>query len=510
MRLTKLGKVLLLIVIVGAAIGGWRLWQNRSVDGGPSSEQGLLGRPLRVGVVTWPGYAGGIVANNGFTPNKDCIYWKTHKLLVEFMLMEDVDVRAKAFAAGGADGVDVVWSTVDFWANELPGFIKSGVGARAIMQVDWSRGGDAIVADRSITTIEDLKNKRISLALFTPSHWLLEHNLQNSSLDETEQAQVVKNIIGKNASPDARADFVAGKVDAAVVWEPDVTEALQKRPGSHILVSTQTAANLIADLMVAREDFIKAHPDVIRAFVQGWMEGTQEANRKPDQVVKLLMDNEPLYKELGEQATRAGLPTVKWADLVDNTLMFGLDGSEPQFDSIFKEASTAWVKRGYISQQVQPAQAKDDSFLKAIYTGMPADARPKASQGIISVPPPTPGQMAGKAVVTKPVNIFFAPGSADLDENAKQVLEEQVKTLPQTLNAYIRVEGNTDNTGNSQANISLSEARARAVIDYLAARGVERTRFIAKGNGPNKPVATNGTNDGRAKNRRTDIEVVPR
>jgi len=290
-----------------------------------------------------------------------------------------------------------------------------------------------------------------------------------------------------------------------------VTEALQKRPGSHVLVSTQTAANLIADLMVAREDFIKAHPDVIKAFVQGWMEGTEEANRKPDQVVKLLMDNEPLYKELGEEATRAGLPTVKWADLVDNTLMFGLDGSEPRFDSIFKEASLAWVKRGYISQQVQPAQAKDDSFLKAIYAGMPADTRPRASQGIISVPAPTPGQMAGKAVVTKPVNIYFAPGSAELDENARQVLEEQVKTLPQTFsNAYIRVEGNTDNTGNSQANVVLSEGRARAVVDYLVGRGLERTRFIAKGNGPNKPVDTNATNPGRARNRRTDIEVVPR
>src|SRR6185369_14978500 len=86
----------------------------------PSQSAGGLGRPLRVGVVTWPGYAGGIVANNGFKPNRECIYWKNHNLLVEFMLMEDVDARAKAFASGGQDGVDIVWSTVDFWANELP------------------------------------------------------------------------------------------------------------------------------------------------------------------------------------------------------------------------------------------------------------------------------------------------------------------------------------------------------------------------------------------------------
>src|SRR6185369_14907379 len=154
----------------------------------PSQSAGGLGRPLRVGIVTWPGYAGGIVANNGFKPNTDCLYYQRHKLCVEFMIMEDVDARAKLFASGGdKGGLDIVWSTVDFWANELPGFRHNDVNARAIMQVDWSRGGDAIVADKSITRIEDLYKKKISLALFTPSHWLLESNLQNSGLDEAKQ-----------------------------------------------------------------------------------------------------------------------------------------------------------------------------------------------------------------------------------------------------------------------------------------------------------------------------------
>ena len=216
MKLTAVGKIVLMMLVAGIAIGAWRTFQR---TGGPAENGGgsaslnnqsqsveggdLLGRPLRVGVVTWPGYAGGIVANNGFKPNKDCIYWKNHKIQVEFMLMEDVDARAKAFARGGADGVDIVWSTVDFWANELPGFIKGGVDAKAIMQVDWSRGGDAIVTDQSIRSIEDLRGKRISLALFTPSHWLLETSLQNSSLDESEQTKIVKSLVGKVASPTA-------------------------------------------------------------------------------------------------------------------------------------------------------------------------------------------------------------------------------------------------------------------------------------------------------------------
>ena len=61
------------------------------------------------------------------------------------------------------------------------------------------------------------------------------------------------------------------------------------------------------------------------------------------------------------------LSSVKWADLPDNTKMFGLDGSEPLFDRIFKQAGAAWVNRGYITNQVSPAEAKDDSFLKEIY-----------------------------------------------------------------------------------------------------------------------------------------------
>src|SRR2546423_6875560 len=104
MRITLLSKVLLFIIVVGVAIGGYRFYQQHSkpagsASGGPGEstkvegDQGLLGRPLRVGVVTWPGYAGGITANNGFKANKQCIFWNGHKLLVEFLLMEDVDAR---------------------------------------------------------------------------------------------------------------------------------------------------------------------------------------------------------------------------------------------------------------------------------------------------------------------------------------------------------------------------------------------------------------------------------
>ena len=490
-----LGRVILLALSV-FVLGGFTKCGN--------TDASLLGRPLRVGVVSWPGYAGGIMANNGFKPNTECIYFKNHKQTVEFLLLEDPAQRSQAFAKTGEGGVDIVWSTVDYWANELPGFINNGVKARAIMQVDWSRGGDAIVADESIKSIEDLKGKKISLVKYTPSHWLLEYHLENSGLSDYDQKQIIDNLVGKDATLDARQAFKDKQVDATVVWEPDVTLALE-RPGSHKLVSTETANNLIADVMVAREDFIKDHPDVIKAFIEGWLDGTAEANRNPDKVVQLLMDNEPLYGDMKDsKKVKDSLRTVKYADLADNTKMFGLDGGKPLFDQLFATAGAAWVRRGYITSQTPPEQAKDASFLKEIYAISPV---PRVTEPTLPVPPVD--KTGGTS--SKPVDILFPSGQSALTTEAKQVIDNNVALLAETnSNAYIKVSGNTDNTGSRAGNIALSKARAEEVVKYLVDHyQFNRNRFIVVGNGPDKPRASNDTNEGKAKNRRTDVEVIP-
>ncbi len=87
----------------------------------------------------------------------------------------------------------------------------------------------------------------------------------------------------------------------------------------------------------------------------------------------------------------------------------------------------------------------------------------------------------------------------------------QVVELAATFgSAYLRIAGNTDNVGSRDANVRLSQSRAEAVTRYLVSRGFDRNKFEVVGNGPDKPVASNDTDEGRAKNRRTDFEVVPR
>jgi outer membrane protein OmpA-like peptidoglycan-associated protein len=230
------------------------------------------------------------------------------------------------------------------------------------------------------------------------------------------------------------------------------------------------------------------------------------ANRNPDRVVELLMENEPVYKDLGAERTKRTLPTVKWADMGDNTLMFGLAGGQPRFDEIFNDAGKAWNKRGYISTTVPAAQAKDDSFLRELYKSMPPAAVPEPCG-----PKPKGQPPATIAALTKKVDVRFATGSDVLDDVAKKTLDDQVKDLAEGYaGAYISVEGNTDDTGNPVTNQSLSQRRAQAVVNYLAKTyNCYPERFVVKGNGSTKPVASNGTEDGRSKNRRTDIGIIP-
>jgi K(+)-stimulated pyrophosphate-energized sodium pump len=89
-----------------------------------------------------------------------------------------------------------------------------------------------------------------------------------------------------------------------------------------------------------------------------------------------------------------------------------------------------------------------------------------------------------------------------------------VDALISILKAYpavqVRLEGYTDNTGNAEANQKLSQDRAEAVKTMLVNGGIDAGRLTTAGYGQDKPVASNDTDEGRAKNRRTELVVVKR
>jgi OOP family OmpA-OmpF porin len=123
-------------------------------------------------------------------------------------------------------------------------------------------------------------------------------------------------------------------------------------------------------------------------------------------------------------------------------------------------------------------------------------------------PPPAPAPKPAAQKVTYAADTFFDFDKYVIKPEGMAKLDDLVgKTKGIALEVIIAV-GHTDSIGTEAYNQGLSERRANAVKDYLVSKGIEKNRVYTEGKGEKQPIASNSTAEGRAKNRRTEIEVV--
>ena len=457
-----------------------------------------LGRTLKVGINTWAGHAPGIVANGGMKPgNPASLYKKKYGLDVEFVLLEDPTAKLAAFIKGD---IDIMWDTVDSFSREASELKEKGLKARAIIQEDWSRGGDGIVSLKTIKSVEDLKGKRIATTKYTPSHWLLLFLLAQSGLSPADRNEIEKNLVFTAEAPLAAAMFKSGQVDAAVTWEPDLSGAVTAREKeAHILVSTTAATNVIADTLVARQQLIDEAPKTVQSFVSGWFDAISVMKEDPQGTNQLVGD----ALKLSVDDVGGMLSGLKLTSFADNALFFGLTGPKSYFDSLFNGAFIIWRKKGVVTVVVDAEDFKDSRFVASLAGNFKAQ---KVEESFAFKDKP---KLNDRAIVNKSLSIHFTTGSDEIMPGSYFTLDSLGETMLAFGNTYLQVEGNTDSRGNEAANKSLSEKRSEAVQAYLVKNfNIEAKRFVTIGKGSANPVAPNTTEDGRALNRRTDIKVV--
>jgi len=132
--------------------------------------------------------------------------------------------------------------------------------------------------------------------------------------------------------------------------------------------------------------------------------------------------------------------------------------------------------------------------------------------------PDTPGVVSEKGCLPQVIQskfsgaiqgIYFGSGSARIKPRSFKVLDEAADLLAEYGNLRIEISGHTDNQGRDDRNLTLSQARADAVRQYLIDKGISGDRLVAVGYGETKPVASNNTGRGRAKNRRIEFKMLP-
>lgn len=118
-------------------------------------------------------------------------------------------------------------------------------------------------------------------------------------------------------------------------------------------------------------------------------------------------------------------------------------------------------------------------------------------------------RMGDNLTLNMPGNVTFALNSAKLNPQFDDVLDKLANTLLEYNQTVIQIAGHTDSTGSHDYNMKLSLQRAESVKAYLVSRGVPPARLVTVGAGPDYPIASNATEEGRAQNRRVEITIVP-
>ncbi|MGB5486783.1 MAG: OmpA family protein [Lysobacterales bacterium] len=172
------------------------------------------------------------------------------------------------------------------------------------------------------------------------------------------------------------------------------------------------------------------------------------------------------------------------------------------------EAESARAAQSSAEEAEQARRLAESRASEAEYARLEADL---ASQQITSLTRQLENlqlRETESGVVVTLGDVLFASGQTTLVEGGRSSLEEVVDLLQTEPDKKIRVEGHTDSRGDADANLLLSEQRARAVLEALVSLGVASDRISALGMGEDFPIASNEDEDGRARNRRVDVILL--
>lgn len=520
-KLTPFAKILIgAIVVVGSGSVVWNLYKNRKAEGGDEITQaasrdpgkssasaysgkgdgplGSSGNPLKVSIVSFHGYAPALVANGQSLTTKPGSLFDREGLNVEFVIQDDIPTLSTIFEAGTAQ---CVWRTSDFWAQEQPNLRNSGHDGRAVMIVDNTRGADAIIAkDPSIRTVEDLAGKKVAMLQFTPSHGMTIDAVDNSSLSARKKQSIEYVFIGaEEGTAGVRAALESGNVDAAALWDPDLSLALRATKG-HVVYSTRTASNLIFDVIVCDKRVLDSEEGAaaVQKLVNGWMAGVDAAKADPDGAVEALVKTEEFFtllaKDEGKGFVKKLFDNLLWTGVADNARILGLAGDTNHYARVYQRFDQIYRAAGALanpkSPVVNPADSFDTRFIRKLYEASTTAQAEAKKEEVFTEAAREEAVQAAPAEVTKPVTVNFASGQSALTKRAERTIDtEMVPFIENNGGAYFEISGNTDSTGNAAVNDRLSRARAEAVVEYLARQWeFPRERFKIVGNGSNKPL----------------------
>lgn len=287
---------------------------------GGSPSVGIM--PIRINIVTWPGYGPIYLAQEkGF--------FKQEGITVDVQIQENTQARNAALVSGQIDLIGITFDSIVL--ADMNGLPMQAVGVS-----DISNGGDGIIAKKGINSIASLKGKTVAFPEGQPSHMFLLHHLSKTGMRVSDINALFTDDAGK-----AGEYFVAGKVDAAVTWEPWLSNAVKEGKGM-VLVDSKGITDILIGIFAAHQGNTVASTPKFKAFFRAWYKALDYYEKNPEESIQIM-------------ARGFGMPSAEFKDILGGLRfiqkneaeeLLGAHGKLPRFRDIAKANSELWYAAG--------------------------------------------------------------------------------------------------------------------------------------------------------------------
>jgi len=290
---------------------------------------------VKVTINTWPGLGPFYVAKaKGFD--------KEEGIQLEVIMNENAESRHSSLLSGEVDLVGITLDAVVLAQSR-------GVPMTVIGLSDMSFGGDGIIAAKKIKSIKDLKGKKIACAEGLPSHFFLLYLLKKNNLSPKDI-----NLIPADDGGQAAFLFTSGRVDAAVTWDPFISQA-EKLTKGHVLITTKDEPGLILGIVAANKNLLTQKADRVKQTMKAWFKALEFCRKNPDEANNIMAKE---YNVPVEDFKRM----ASGAKLIDLKETFEIFGTPEKPGSIYKlaqDASKIWIEARVITREANPKDVID-------------------------------------------------------------------------------------------------------------------------------------------------------
>lgn len=312
--------------------------EEAEAEEGTAAESGEL-TEMTLAFTTW-------VGSGPFYIAKEQGFFAENGLDVDISIIDDESTYASLLAN---NSVQALGHVLD---REVINYSK-GVEETVVMPYDQSSGGDGIVVSEEIQSPEDLAGKTIALNKSSTSYFYFLTVLTEAGL--TEDDVTIKDMDADSAG----TSFVQSQVDAAVTWEPWLSNADQ-REGGHLLCDSADYPNTIVDVVAMTDVFIEENPDAPAAFIKAWNEAIEwyyDGNEEEGN--QIMADGLGIDLEDFESQ----LPGVTW--YYDETLTaFCDEGTEDNIYDVGNRAISFWVERELIEESFDSTELITGAYVQ--------------------------------------------------------------------------------------------------------------------------------------------------